>query len=86
MDADALIVGGGLNGPVLALALARAGMRSVVLDALPVATRGAEGFDGRAYAIALSSRRMLTALGLWEGLAEQAEPIRDIRVADGRAG
>ena len=32
-DCDVLIVGGGLNGPVLALALAQGGLRSIVLDA-----------------------------------------------------
>ena len=34
---DILIVGGGLTGPALALALAQAGLRSAVIDALPQA-------------------------------------------------
>ena len=85
-DCDVLIVGGGLNGPVLALALAQAGLRSVVLDAASTATRIEADFDGRAYALALGSRRMLSALGLWRGLAAQAQPIEAIRISDGRAG
>jgi 2-octaprenyl-6-methoxyphenol hydroxylase len=85
-DCDVLIVGGGLNGPALALALASAGITSIVLDAAPRADREAEAFDGRAYALALSSRRMLAALGLWPDLAGYAQPINDIRISDGRPG
>ncbi|MEM9012736.1 MAG: FAD-dependent monooxygenase [Pseudomonadota bacterium] len=86
MDADVIIVGGGLNGPLLSLALASGGVRAVVLDALPVATRAATGFDGRAYALALASRRMLEALEVWPAVAGEAQPIFDIRVGDGRPG
>jgi 2-octaprenyl-6-methoxyphenol hydroxylase len=85
-DTDVLIVGGGLNGPLLALALASGGVRSLVLDARPRAALERADFDGRAYALALSSRRMLAALGLWEGLRDHAEAILDIKVSDGRAG
>jgi 2-octaprenyl-6-methoxyphenol hydroxylase len=85
-DADILIVGGGLNGPSLALALAKAG---AVLDRDRRAARrtrkGAE-FDGRSYALALASVRMLGALGLWDGLADDAQPILEIKASDGRAG
>ena len=85
-DTEVLIVGGGLNGPTLALALASAGMRSIVLDAQPRDTRTDPAFDGRAYALALASQRMLSALGLWRGLEPRAQPILDIKVSDGRAG
>lgn len=83
---DIAIVGGGLNGPVLALALARGGLRVAVIDALPVPVRADAGFDGRAYALAQASVRMLGALGLWGGLAAQAQPILEIKASDGRAG
>ena len=85
-DCDVLIVGGGLNGPVLALALAEAGLTSVVLDAQSVAARAEPAFDGRAYALSLSSRRLLAALGLWRDVAGHAQPIEAIRISDGRAG
>ncbi len=85
-DADILIVGGGLNGPCLALACAQAGLRSIVLDALPAATREDTGFDGRAYALALASVRMLTALGIWDEVGEYAQPMLEIKASDGRAG
>ncbi|CAN5678137.1 hypothetical protein BH23PSE1_BH23PSE1_16920 [soil metagenome] len=85
-EPDVLIAGGGLNGPLLALALASGGVSSLVLDARPRADLARADFDGRAYALALSSRRMLEALDLWEEIAPKAEAILDIKVSDGRAG
>lgn len=86
IDRDVLIVGGGLNGPALALALASAGVSSLVLDAAPRAELARADFDGRAYALALSSRRMLAALGLWRELEGRAQAIEEIKISDGRAG
>ncbi|WP_158965484.1 FAD-dependent monooxygenase [Chachezhania sediminis] len=83
---DILIVGGGLNGPVLALALAGAGFGVTVIDALPAPVRHAPGFDGRGYALALASQRLLDAVGLWDPLDDDAQPILEIRVTDGNAG
>jgi 2-octaprenyl-6-methoxyphenol hydroxylase len=85
-DCDVLIVGGGLNGPALALALAQGGLRSIVLDARTREARIEADFDGRAYALALSSRCMLAALGLWDRLAPHAQAIEEIKISDGRAG
>ena len=85
-DSDVLIVGGGLNGPTLALALAQAGISVTVIDALPVATRDDAGFDGRSYALALASQRLLAAIGLWWDVADNAQPILGIKVSDGHAG
>ena len=85
-DADVLIVGGGLNGPALALALSRAGLTSVVIDAAPRAKLADAAFDGRSYALALASGRMLRALGVWAKVQDQAQPMLEIKVTDGRAG
>lgn len=83
---DILIVGGGLNGPCLAIALAQAGITSTVIDALPADTRDSDAFDGRSYALALASVRMLRALGLWDDLGDHAQPMLEIKASDGRAG
>ncbi|MEI2806085.1 MAG: FAD-dependent monooxygenase [Albidovulum sp.] len=85
-DADVIITGGGLNGPALALALARAGLRVAVIDAQPAAARAEADFDGRAYALAVASQRLLAAVGVWERLAGQAQPILEIKTGDGRPG
>jgi 2-octaprenyl-6-methoxyphenol hydroxylase len=57
-----------------------------VIDALPEDTRMAAEFDGRSYALALASVRMLGALGLWGTLEDNAQPMLEIKASDGRAG
>ncbi|SDY31726.1 2-octaprenyl-6-methoxyphenol hydroxylase [Jannaschia faecimaris] len=86
MNADVIIVGGGLTGPLTALALADAGLTSLILDARPRDTFDDAGFDGRSYAMALGSVRLMRALGLWNALAGTAQPMTGIRASDGRAG
>lgn len=85
-DTDILIAGGGLNGPALALALAQGGFRVTVVDARPAPDRAEAGFDGRAYALAVASVRLLKAIGVWSAVAEKAQPILEIKASDGRAG
>ena len=85
-DCDIAIVGGGLNGPALALAAAQVGLRVIVLDATSHKPRKNAKFDGRAYALALASKRLMAAVGVWENVSQDAEPMLNIRVSDGRAG
>ena len=85
-NTDIVIVGGGLNGAALALALAQVNQQVTIVDSLPRDTRAAADFDGRGYALALTSQRMLAALGLWPVLSDHAQPSLDIKVSDGRAG
>ena len=85
-DADVIITGGGLNGPALALALAQAGLSVVVIDAQPARARAAAAFDGRAYALAIASKRLLGAIGIWDRVAEETQPILEIKASDGRPG
>ncbi|MGV6804402.1 MAG: FAD-dependent monooxygenase [Ruegeria sp.] len=83
---DILIVGGGLNGPALALALAQTGHSVTVIDALDEKVRKNAAFDGRAYALALASQRLLAAIGIWDRIAGHAQPMLEIKVTDGHAG
>lgn len=85
-DTDIIIAGGGLNGPVLAIALAQAGLRVTVVDPRPAEMRADDQFDGRAYALAVASQRLLKALRLWDGLAEHSQPIQQVKASRGRPG
>ena len=85
-DTDIAIVGGGLNGPILALALAQAGITTTVIDALTTKVRKNPSFDGRSYAVALTSQRLLYNIGLWADIKDNAQPMLEIKVSDGRAG
>lgn len=85
-DTDIVIAGGGLNGTTLGIALASAGLDVTLVDPLPKESRGSSDFDGRGYALSIGSQRVLKTLGVWSNVAEQAQPILDIVVTDGRAG
>jgi 2-octaprenyl-6-methoxyphenol hydroxylase len=85
-QSDIIIVGGGLNGPALALALAQTGFSVSVIDALSEKVRRNAAFDGRSYALALTSQRLLYGIGVWQDVAEHAQPMLEIKVTDGRAG
>ncbi|MGB0671284.1 MAG: UbiH/UbiF/VisC/COQ6 family ubiquinone biosynthesis hydroxylase [Rhodospirillales bacterium] len=85
LEADVLIVGGGVAGSLMAAALADRGLTAVLVDrGDPEKVRLAEA-DGRAYAIAVACKRVIEALGVWDAMAPHATPILDIHVTDGRA-
>jgi 2-octaprenyl-6-methoxyphenol hydroxylase len=81
--ADVIILGGGLVGLTLAIALDRHGVTSIVIDPADPDKVIAPAFDGRATAIASASWRMLEAIGVSERLEEHGCPIRAIRVTEG---
>jgi len=82
---DIVIVGGGLAGGLAALALADRGFTCAVIDAGDPVKMRAAAFDGRTSAISYACARVFKRLALWDGIAAEAEPIRDILVTDGRA-
>ena len=86
MKTDLIIVGGGLNGPALALAAAQAGFTVTIIDSLAVDTRKDPAFDGRSYALAHASMRLLRGIGIWDHISAEAQPMLEIKVTDGRAG
>lgn len=79
---DLAVVGAGLNGSLLALASGEAGLATALIDRVPLKSLTDAGFDGRTTAIAYTSQRLFAALGVWDDLADEAEPIRDIRISD----
>ena len=79
-----------LNGLAAALALAgRQALRPLsvaIIDAKNPSRFATSAFDGRASAITAASRRMLEALGVWEAIAPNAQPINRIIVTDAAPG
>ncbi len=82
LNADILVVGGGLNGLPLAIAVADAGLDVIVLERDNPGAVVADTFDGRVSAIAHASRNLLKSIGVWDHIPE-AEPMLDIRITDG---
>src|ERR1700744_408422 len=81
-----VVIGGGMVGLTLALALAQGGLKVAVCDPVPPKAALDAGFDGRVSALAYSSQRMFEALGVWDLLKADAQPIRDILVTDAPLG
>jgi len=85
--ANVVIAGGGFAGLALAIALRQAlGAQFAVTLADPELPKGGAetGFDLRASAVAAAPRRMFEALGVWDAVADEAQPILDMVVTDSR--
>jgi 2-octaprenyl-6-methoxyphenol hydroxylase len=82
-EAELIVVGGGLVGLTLAIACADGGIRTIVVEAESAEALSGRGYDGRSAAVAYGSQQVLTAIGAWDRLAPDAQPILDIRVTDG---
>ncbi len=80
---DLVILGGGLVGMTLALAAAKAGISSHVIDRATPEELTAEGLDGRASAISTASWNLFGNIGLAERLEPLGCPIDAIAVTDG---
>ncbi|OJX10737.1 MAG: hypothetical protein BGO77_02445 [Caedibacter sp. 37-49] len=81
LDVNALIIGAGPVGATLALALAQAGLKSVIVDPCEPAHVLDKGFDGRTLAISHGSHLLFKALGIWEEMLPFAEPIKKIHIS-----
>jgi 2-octaprenyl-6-methoxyphenol hydroxylase len=86
-EVDVAVVGGGMVGASLAAALAGSGLGVLLAESVPFGERSQPSFDERTTALGNASRRIFTALGLWDGIAPQAAAIRTIHVSEaGRFG
>ena len=84
LDSDIIIVGGGLNGSLLAIAAAKIGFSTIVLDSKETHSDELSSFDGRSYALAASSVRLLKNLDIFEDIRDCSQPILDIEILDGK--
>lgn len=85
------IIGGGLVGASLALALQEGarqrGWRIVLIEPFAPGNSYQPSYDARSSALSYGTRQIYERLGLWPALNARAEPIRQIHVSDrGRFG
>ena len=80
---DVLIAGGGYVGLSCAVAIKDAASHLSVVVVDPVPEHAVEN-DERASAIAADAARMLGALGIWQGLVKNAQPINEMTVTDSK--
>ena len=85
---DVVIVGGGLVGASLAVALAPAGLSLAVVEETAVDSQAQPSFDERTVALTYNARQIYTGMGVWDEIAaQQAQPIREIHISErGRFG
>nr|WP_294914870.1 UbiH/UbiF/VisC/COQ6 family ubiquinone biosynthesis hydroxylase [uncultured Neokomagataea sp.] len=81
---DVCINGAGPVGATLACRLSAAGLKVLLIDRAALPGLEDPSLDGRAYAIAEGPRRLLEDAGIWGNLPGTSQPIREIRVSDGR--
>jgi 2-octaprenyl-6-methoxyphenol hydroxylase len=81
-QSDVLIVGGGMVGASLGLALAATSLRVAIVEPVLPGAGTQPSFDDRCTALANGSRRMLETLGAWPAIAPQATAIQTIHVSD----
>jgi 2-octaprenyl-6-methoxyphenol hydroxylase len=79
---DVAIVGGGMVGASLALALAATRLKVIVIEALAAGSAAQPSFDERSTALGNGARQILQTLGVWDEIAPQAAPIREIHISD----
>ncbi|WP_410497412.1 UbiH/UbiF family hydroxylase [Chitinibacter sp. S2-10] len=81
-DADLIIVGGGLVGAALALALKNTTLDIILLEGRePMLDWPADSWDQRVYAISRASRTLLSEIGAWQGVrSERLAPISAMKI------
>ncbi len=86
-DFDLLIVGGGMVGASLAIALENTTLRIGLVEAQPLQSNSQPSFDDRGIALSYGSQRIFQSMGLWPDIAPYATAIRHIHISDrGRFG
>lgn len=87
MRADLIIVGAGMVGSALALALQHSGLQILLLDGGPLSLKPFAqdaAFEPRVSALSAASQRILQRLGAWGGIAaRRTSPYAEMQVWDG---
>ncbi len=86
-DVDVAIVGGGLVGATLALALRDTSLRVLLVESFAPDSTSQPSFDERTTALGNGTRAVFDTLGVWSAMQAESAAIRAIHVSDaGRFG
>ena len=80
---DVVIVGGGMVGASLALALSPLGLKLALVETFAFGSQASQpGYDDRSIALSYGSSLIYQGMGLWPALQQGVEPIVTIHVSD----
>lgn len=79
---DVIIVGGGLAGNCLGIALSDSGLQVAIIEAHAREEILHSPMGDRALALAAGTIATLESMGIWQGIQTKATPITDIHVSD----
>jgi 2-octaprenyl-6-methoxyphenol hydroxylase len=82
IDYDLIIVGGGMVGATLAIALKNSPLKIALIEAYEFNTQQQFSYDDRGIALAYGSQRILETMDLWPQLSAFCTPIKHIHVSD----
>jgi len=78
---DIVIIGGGMVGATMAVALASLPLKIAIIEAFPFRSNNQPSYDARSIALAYGSKRIFESLGVWDSIQDEACPIKNIHVS-----
>ena len=79
---DLIIVGGGMVGASLAVALKDSGLSIAIIEAFEWKGHQQPSFDDRSIALSYGSKKILDAMSVWPEIKDRCQPIKTIHVSD----
>jgi len=79
---DLVIVGGGMVGASLAVALKDSGLSIAIIEAFEWKSQQQPSFDDRSIALSYGSKKILEAMSVWHEIKDRCQPIKTIHVSD----
>lgn len=79
---DVIIIGGGMVGASLAIALGNQKCRVAVIESVPFRSSLQPSYNDRSIALAYGSKKIFATMGLWDSLQSHVEAIHKIHISD----
>ncbi|MDH5547651.1 MAG: 2-octaprenyl-6-methoxyphenyl hydroxylase [Gammaproteobacteria bacterium] len=79
---DVCIIGGGMVGATMAIALSGQGLRIAVVEAFPFRSDQQPSYDARSIALAYGSHKIFDSIGLWREMRDESTAIKEIHISD----
>lgn len=79
---DLIIIGAGMVGSALAIALRGAGIKTAIIESYSFKASNTSSFDDRNLVLSLSSQRILQQMQLWNGVSANSTPVKTIHISE----